>query len=848
MLNLVSTISAALLGQVTRNEEEFVTELRHVPEGWFGVGGLALLLAVCWAVVWMYRHEGRIGATVRVRMFLALVRCAVLVMLAVILLEPVRVRILRQWIDSYTIVLADTSSSMGLADTYRDETAKKRVASLLATDDPPPIRRAELLNHILGRADRQVLKALADNNRVKLYSFSDQPQVQALIHAGWEDDSPSGSLQGTAASQQRAASTPDGNAARRTGTPLVRVEDVSLTFTATGAATNIDRAVRRAVESLAGAPIAAIVVLSDGGFNQGASAEETARYARERRVPIYAIGIGDPSRPRNVRVVEAIAPENAFQNDPFSVSARLTAEGLDGETLIVQLHERDATGSGEGRIVDTRSVRVGPGGSIEPVTFERQGEGVGRHVYTIQVPVLESETVSEDNSRTVSVNVIEAQTRVLLIAGGPSWEYRFVTRLLQRDETFDVACWLQSADLSAVRDGNTVIDHLPVLAEELFEYDVVILMDPAPEEFDEPWSRLVDRLVTKYGGGLLYTAGRPHTPEFLRERSLKPLHDLLPVTLDPEADLVLNRIGHYQLHGAPLDIPRASVGHPIVQLGDDATATKLAWREMGDIHWHYPVRREKPAATVLMRHASPNMRNAYGGHVLAAVQYVGAGRTGFLAFDGTWRWRRYGTARFDRFWVQLIRFLAEGKLLGGSKRGMLLTESDNYSLGEAVTITARLFNARYEPLQRDQITARYTVDNEKTELVLTARADSAGWFEGRFVPDRTGSYRIRVELPGTSAAETIEVAREIRVSRPNIEILRPQMARAELVTLAEQSYGGRYFEMDQAHRVPELIPDLHAEIPIRSRPTSLWDNWISFSILIGLLTLEWAMRKWNRLL
>ena len=148
-----------------------------------------------------------------------------------------------------------------------------------------------------------------------------------------------------------------------------------------------------------GAPIAAVVVLSDGGFNQGASAEETARYARERRVPIYAIGIGDPSRPRNVRVVEAIAPENAFQDDPFSVSARLTAEGLDGETLIVQLFERGATGSGEGRIVDTRSVRVGSGGSIEPVNFERQGEGVGRHVYTIQVPVLESETVSEDNSQ-----------------------------------------------------------------------------------------------------------------------------------------------------------------------------------------------------------------------------------------------------------------------------------------------------------------------------------------------------------------------------------------------------------------------------------------------------------------
>ena len=460
------------------------------------------------------------------------------------------------------------------------------------------------------------------------------------------------------------------------------------------------------------------------------------------------------------------------------------------------------------------------------------------------------------------MNVIDTRTRVLLIAGGPSWDYRYVTTLLQRDDTIDVSCWLQSADLSAVRDGDIVIDHLPTSAEELFQYDVVILMDPEKSEFDEPWCRLVDKLITEHGGGLLLAAARTHSPAFLRERALKPLHDLLPVTLDPEADLLLNQIGHYQLSASAFEIPQAAYAHPVLRLADDAVSTKLAWQGIGDVYWHYPVLREKPVATVLMRHGHLRMKNAFGGHVLAAVQFVGAGRTGFLGFDSTWRWRRFGPELYDRFWVQLVRYLSEGKLLGGSKRATLLVENEHPVLGEAVTVTARLLDARFEPLVRDEVSAQYFVEDQKVDFPLTARRDRPGWFEGRFVPDRVGSYRIRLALPGVApggppprggpppleVGESAEVEREVLVSRPNLEILHPQMNKAALMTIAEQSHGGRYWEIDEVEALPGVIPDLHEEIPVRSRPTTLWDNWKVLTLLVSLLSVEWAVRKWSRLL
>ncbi len=864
---ILSSVSLAMrllsaIPAVVSDREEFVTELRYLPQGWaavIAIGGAVLIVAI---VVWMYRHEGRAGSSPRLRTFLAVVRCVVLLMLGIIALEPVRVRILRKWIDSYAVILVDDSSSMDLVDGYRDEAARARVAKLsdgnagaIATGGGTGslLRRCELIEPVLAGDDRKFLRDLSRNNRVQMYTFSDEPALRSTLRAAW-DPPPIASDPGSRPTDTASATGPiDGESGPRStgvGSPpaLVEADGAPVRFVSKGSATNVERGVRGAVEALGSAPIAAVIVLSDGGFNQGTSAEQVGRFARERKIPIHVVGVGDPSPPRNIRVTELQAPERVFQNDPFVLSVRLTAEGIDGETLPVDLRERDASRGDEGKILESKTATVGSGGAIQPVTFERRPDHVGRFIYTVEAPIVDGEVVVEDNVRQTTVQVIDAKTRVLLVSGEPSWDYHFVSTLLQRDDTLDVSCWLQSAEVSAVRDGDVVIDPLPVSPEELLEYGVVILMDPDSEEFDAAWYALLDKFVTEFGGGLMYVASRAHTPAFLRTPDARLLVDLLPVSLDPEADLVLNQIGHYQLSPSPLDIPPSAFTHPAMKMDEDATASKLIWQGIGDIHWHYPVLREKPAATVLMRHGNPRMRNTNGGHVLAATQFVGAGRTGFLAFDGTYRWRRHGVPFFDHFWIQWIRYLAEGRLLGGNQRGTLLTDSDNFSLGQAVNVSARLLDVRFEPLIRPEVKAAYTLDGERTNFVLSPRADGAGWYEGRFIPDRVGSYRITVALPVGAPGEQAELSKEIRVSTPNLEILRPQMDRAALMTLAAESHGGRYFEIDEAAGLPALVPDMHEEIQVRSRPTALWDRWITLVAFLVLLGVEWGVRKWHQML
>lgn len=833
--------TAALPGAAGAQEShtspvEVLIEFRWVPEGWWAVGGAAAVIAAVWLVFRMYRREGRSVASRSTRLFLAALRCAVLVLLVAVLLEPVRVEVLRRWVESHTLVLVDASSSMDLTESYRDPEERARVARALGVNEGDPVRRAELAAGVLGGPTQALLHQLALRNSVKLYEFDREARPVANLPANREGaPSPQFTTPG--------ANDPGGDP-NSTKDPST----TDLTLRAGGPATNLDRALRRAVEAVGGAPVSGVVVISDGGLNEGASAEEIARFARERNLALYTVAVGDPAEPRNVRVVEVEAPSNVLQKDPFNLDARLAFEGVAGEHLSVRLIERDETEGTPPQVVEQRSVPVEENTSTVSLRFERRKVGVGRFTYQVEVEPLPGESLTDDNGAAATVNVVDTRTRVLLISGGPSWEYRYLSRLLMRDESFNVSCWLQSADVSAVRDGTIVIDHLPRYPEELFVYDVIVMLDPDPREFDNEWSRLVDRLVSEHGGGLLVQTGRTFAPAFLREADLRPLHDLLPVVLDPEADLVINQIGYYQEKAAPFLIPDGAAAHAAMHLADDPVASRLTWQQIGEVYWHYPTLHEKPVATVLVRHGDPRMRNAFGPHVLAAVQYVGAGRTGLLAFDSTWRWRQFGQEYHERFWVQMLRFLAEGRLAGGSRRAILLTDVDVVSLGDAVDVKARLLNERFEPLNRDRLTAEYEIDGRRQSFVLEPQADRAGWYQGRFIPQQVGVCRVRLVLTDGPGGEPIEAARDVRVSRPNLEMRRPQADPGTMRLLAAQSAGGRYFPVDEAAAVVEAIPDLHEEVPVRSRPQALWDRGGLLAVIVGLLALEWAIRKWHQML
>lgn len=818
------------------------------------IGGL-LAAAGLYAVAWMYRREARGQVGPALRWTLVACRAAVLLLLGVIGLEPVIVDYVHRRLESYTLVLVDKSASMSLADQYRHPTDAQRIESVVGDIPAGGLERDAICGDLLQSDGRRWLRALAAKNAVKVFSFANGLSVRELIprsetHADAGEQPDAG--RATAATRPHADEAANENGDDGT---IARM-DLS--------ATDVGMAIRGAIESVGGAPVAGVVLLTDGGFNRGEASGVVARYLKQRRVGAFVVGVGDPAEPVNVGIEQISAPRTAFKNDPFSVTVHIESEGTGDEAVRVELFEQIADTAAES--VEVRTVRPDAEGRFEPLVFERTVAAPGAVGYVARIAPLPYEAVTADNERAVmpAVRVLDDKMKILLVAGSPSYDYRFLARMLERDATVELSTWLQSADERAVRDGDATITELPTTLENVNKYDAILLMDCDPRGFGPTWADVLAAYVSDHGGGLLYAAGNKYAGQFFRTPTLKPILEILPIVPDPEAELLINELGHYQRKAWPILIPDEAATDPVLRQGHNAADTKLIWSVLGKVFWHYPVRREKPVARALMRHADPRRVNTFGPHVLLATQFVGTGRTAFLGINSTWRWRRFDEKPFNRFWIQMLRYLVEGKLLGGRARGQILTAKDRYDVHESIAVTVRALDEHFDPLVLPELELTVARQSRAGDDGNEAAAETLlvglapipgrdGHYAGRFVPNQIGSWRLSLRLPGgvspTGDDRDRSILKEIRVSQSDIELRSPALNRAGLRQFVEAAAGGsHYFDIDQANQAPNLIPDCSRTSVHRERPRPVWDNTIVLSILIGLLTIEWILRKKAKLL
>ncbi|RMF75000.1 MAG: VWA domain-containing protein, partial [Planctomycetota bacterium] len=709
------------------NEQQLVREFEFAgaPEGWLRLIALAAAAVAIYVVLWLYRRESRGSAGVRLRMVLAGLRLAALALLALIALDPILATIHIRKIPACVIVLADASSSMQIADAVG--AGGQAVRS-----------RADVVRDLLGRNGGEWLRRLARSNELRLYTFGDQPE---RLSAPTENDE----------AHETAASQP------------------AWAWTATQPASDLGAAFVRALDEARGRPIAAIIVLSDGAVNRGASVDALAAAARAVRAPVFGVGVGAAQEPPNLRVARFTAPRTGALGDPIELSGRIESHGLPPQAVTVELTRQSAQGDGRDaeQVIETRELDVGEDAPGD-VAFVVPADDAGEFVYRLRARGGAAEAVESDNTRRAVVRVLDESLRVLLVAGHATYDYRNVTQLFERDRTIDLSCWLQSADENALRDGDTPLDHLPREPSELFAYDVVLLMDPDPSELDSSWALAVRRFVDEFRGGVLYQAGPQYATRFLRDERVTDLLSILPVARDPDADVRISEMGAYRTKAAPFLVPDDAWGHPLAQLHRDERINRRVWSALPGVYWYLPVLRERPLASVLLRHGGRAHAGRYGQPVLLAVQPFGGGRTAFLAFDSTWRWRATAETYFNHFWVQLARYLGQARRAGAGKRGAIELARDDARVGDILRIEAQVLDEKFLPWRAEQIAGEIRADDGvRRPLRFTPIAARPGWFETRALVDWTGPALIAVPLPNASDDEAL--TRYVYIDEPDLE-------------------------------------------------------------------------------
>lgn len=789
-------------------EQQHAVEWSGAAGGWGGALMLAALAGVCVLVWRLYRREGRGVAGARLRGGLAVMRCAALVLLALVFLNPVMATYTLRTTRATVAVLIDESTSMSIPDAGASDASRPRIERVAA---------------LLRERDRDWLRRLAARNDVSVFAFGDDATRLDLPSS---ESSPTGFTsprdESSAESSTKPADTADTAAIAHR--PL---REWLAGPTARSAYTDLSCALEAVSSEAAQRPIAAIVVLTDGNFNRGASVDEVALAARRLHAPLRTIGVGDEVEPPNVRVTSLAAPASVAKGDPLELRASVVGAGAASGDVEVQLFVFSPQDSGAtGRALTTRRVTLPADAQPADVRFAVDAGQAGEYVYRVRVTPLPGEASEEDNERSASVLVLDHRLRVLLLAGRPTYDYRALLRLFERDKTLELSCWLQSADPSALRDGTTPIRELPRKPEELFAYDVILMLDPDPRELDASWAINVRRFVDEFGGGLLLQAGASYTSRFLREARLSELTSILPVAPDPDADMRMAEQGSFRNRATPLIVPEALLGHPLLSFGVMPTESRAVWTALGTVWWSYPVQRAKPVATVLMREGGRGEGD--DAPPLLAVQPFGAGRVGFLGMDHTWRWRSTGERYFDRFWVQMVRFLSQARREGASRRGTIVLDQDRVQLGESLRIEARVLDESFMPWQAGDVTAEIALgDGQTRELSLSAIAGREGWFGGRIRMEIAGPATIRVPLPraavSTAPAADDALVKHVQVERSDAELTTLRLQREALERLAAAT-GGSYVPLADAGRLPDEIESATQTDTIEGPRRELWDR------------------------
>lgn len=808
----------------------------NFPSSW----GVFLLAAVVAAMIYgvfrLYRRELD-TCSMRAKLILAGIRSAVLLLLVLVFLAPALVSVQQKQLQSEIVQLRDGSLSMATADRYSsDEQAQQVAAALGSTPEAiraEKVKRVDLVNRLLAKNDGELLRELSRRGRLRTADFAEHLEK----------------VEQRAPQKNEPKVTPVSAANEKSEPKKLELPPVN----PVGRTTDLTQAIRTAIE---GDVPSALIVWTDGQHTGRDDPRDAAREARSKGVPLFVIGVGDAARPKNLKVASVYVRPQVWQDEPFEVDAMVIAQGVDGRSVRVDLIEQKVSESdgttAEGTAVQSLQLNVPEGGGRLRAEFSHTAREAGKYVYAVKVETVEDELSEEDNQlASAAVKVLSREkVRVLLVAGSPSWDYRLVQKLLARDKTITVSCWLQTLDEERAQEGTRVITHLPVTKEELFWYDLVLLFDPNPQEFDQSWMELLKQFAGEHAGGVLFMAGPKHAGTFLTSARTSGLRDILPVRFGDVGELELKNLLTTSQRAWPMRIVAPNVDHPVMSFYPDRQETLRRWETLPGIFWSFPAQETKPTATVLAEHGDPSLRTVEAARPLLVAGRYGAGHTLYLGFNGSWRWRKAGRQAefFDKFWIQIVRYLVEGRSLEGRRRGYLQTDRDRYEIGEKVTVTARLQDASYNPLSAAKIDATMQTGGDSPEpVVLLPAANRPGAFEAVVSARKTGLSTVRLSLPAGPDGEVPQLEAQFTVELPSVETSEVWLDKPLLVELASIS-GGRYFDVNQLGELAAAVPDKTQVVEVRSKPIPLWDVSGLLVVLVGLLGVEWFVRKRCKLL
>lgn len=616
---------------------------------------------------------------------------------------------------------------------------------------------------------------------------------------------------------------------------------INLPAEATGEQSALGAALDDLMQRESSQRVLGVVVLSDGAQRaappRDAAPQLTVRRYEAESIPIYAFTFGQASggERADLAVEDLLTNDTIFASTPTDVTGRLRYDGFANQQALVQLLWENK--EGEMEIVDSEQLRLDGQQGTLPIRLQNTPTEPGEYKVTLRIDPREGEQVTTNNEASTFVTVRAGGIRVLYlvgatrVGGGPTIEQRFIRNSLAA-----------SPDIVVTRRLFNYRQERQDLRDE-FErgkYDVYVLDNVDSLAMDLPSWRALDDSVRNGAGFIMIGGYHSFGPGgFLGT----PVGDILPVELGRAERQNFGEKLREDVHVAgPLKLrpaPPLGASHPVMQITAEGSSAEL-WQEIPPLDGANLLDRDnlKPNAIVLAESAD-NARHP----ILIAGQW-GEGRVLAFAGDSTWRWVLNGLGdAHRRFWRQVILWLAKKDQQKDGEVWIELAQR-RVPRGSRVELAVGAETPEGELKGEPEFDVMITApDGEVTEVVTTAGAEQhTATFNRTGEP---GDYTITVvakhgdKVLGTATARFLVPDEDLELDRPAAE---PALM-AQIARMTSEA-GGRSLAPEE---LPQLLEELASREPevkqeVLTRVT-YWDTWPFFLAFVGLLGVEWYLRK-----
>lgn len=199
--------------------------------------------------------------------------------------------------------------------------------------------------------------------------------------------------------------------------------------------------------------VGGVIVLSDGNYNKGSNPLYMAE--KFNLTPFFTVGLGDTVPKKDHYIKGVTTNDFAFLNNQFPLEVEV-------EAIKMGIRSANITITKQGKVIANQSVQYDNAAySFKQLQFTLEAKEVGIQRYTVSLAYVDGEYNKRNNTRDVYIEVLDARSRVLILAGSPHPDIAAIKSVLEQDENLSVESVLTKEWDKDVKDIDLVVWHEP---------------------------------------------------------------------------------------------------------------------------------------------------------------------------------------------------------------------------------------------------------------------------------------------------------------------------------------------------------------------------------------------------